>query len=430
VDVPWKSRSSATASKSGADCGSVALAMVLAFYGTDKTANEVFDATGAVPNSALTIEQLQKAASAFGFELVRQDSQTVESLKSGIDEATPAVCLVKAKYLDRQTYTAGQFVVVVGYDDAGGIICHDPNQVGNDVGGPLVTETHFWDAWSNCHEDGNPDRVMLTLERITPPGTTIRGLHMRSGGPCRDSDFECVRIAGLKAAKLTTENPPETVDRLVALGVPAESVVVRLFADLSDRTAKPEEFCDWMKLPIQLFMAKGVRYFEVHNEPNLPQEGLGVAWPNAQSFATWYSAVVQILRRDHPGIKVGFPGLSPQPNVAEWLTACDSVMRSSDWIGVHCYWTDASLMSHPEHGGYYQRFVAEFPDQELIISEFSNPSPSVSKGEKGKQYKAYWQQLPSNIKTACCFISSSPSFPYEAWADESENISEIPYNVK
>jgi len=37
-----------------------------------------------------------------------------------------------------------------------------------------------------------------------PPSTTIWGLHMRSGGPCRDSDFECVRIAGLKAAKLTT----------------------------------------------------------------------------------------------------------------------------------------------------------------------------------------------------------------------------------
>jgi len=43
-----------------------------------------------------------------------------------------------------------------------------------------------------------------------------------------------------------------------------------------------------MKLPIQLFMAKGVRYFEVHNEPNLPQEGLGVAWLNAPGFATWY----------------------------------------------------------------------------------------------------------------------------------------------
>ena len=278
--------------------------------------------------------------------------------------------------------------------------------------------------------------VPVELKRLNPgpppppPSTTIWGLHMRSGGPCRDSDFECVRIAGLKAAKLTTENPPETVDRLVAVGVPAASIVVRLFADLSDRSVKPAEFCDWMKLPIQLFMAKGVRYFEVHNEPNLPQEGLGVAWLNAPGFATWYSAVMQILRRDHAGVKVGFPGLSPQPNVTEWLTACDSVMRSSDWIGVHCYWTDASLMSNPEHGGYYQRFVARLTGKEFIITEFSNPSPSVAKGEKGKQYKAYYQQLPSSIKSAFCFISSSPSFPHEAWADEIGNISEIPYNVK
>jgi hypothetical protein len=87
-------------------------------------------------------------------------------------------------------------------------------------------------------------------------------------------------------------------------------------------------------------------------------------------------------------------------------------------------------MSNPEHGGYYQRFVARLTGKEFIITEFSNPSPSVAKGEKGKQYKAYYQQLPSSIKSAFCFISSSPSFPHEAWADEIGDISEIPYNVK
>jgi hypothetical protein len=134
--------------------------------------------------------------------------------------------------------------------------------------------------------------VPVELKRLNPgppPSTTILGLHMRSGGPCRDSDFECVRIAGLKAARVTTENPPETVDRLVAVGVPAASIVVRLFADLSDRSVKPAEFCDWMKLPIQLFMAKGVRYLKFTTSRTCRKKGW--AWPGRTR---------QVLRRGIP----------------------------------------------------------------------------------------------------------------------------------
>jgi hypothetical protein len=249
---------------------------------------------------------------------------------------------------------------------------------------------------------------------------------MRPGGPCRDSDFECVRIAGLKAAKLTTENPPETVDRLVAVGVPAASIVVRLFADLSDRSVEPAEFCDWMKLPIQLFMARGVRYFEVHNEPNLKLEGLEWNWRDGAEFGNWFVQVLGILRQRCPEAKFGFPGLSPQfsppdtpvlsaeSDVNRFLTGAAPAIAQSDWVGVHCYWQNDSDghwgMQSESDGMFWKQFRTRFPDKLLMITEFSNNNASVAPAEKGRQYARYFQLLRDepNLGAAFAFALSWP----------------------
>ena len=45
------------------------------------------------------------------------------------------------------------------------------------------------------------------------------------------------------------------------------------------------------------FYSRGVRYFEVHNEPNLVPEGWTQSWSDGQSFGAWFLDVVNRLRR-------------------------------------------------------------------------------------------------------------------------------------
>jgi len=160
---------------------------------------------------------------------------------------------------------------------------------------------------------------------------------------------------------------------------------------------------------------------------------LGVAWAGAAEFAVWYRSVMSILHQQHPGILVGFPGLSPNQNVSEWLSVCAEAILASDWLAVHCYWRGAylALIDAEEHGGYWHRFRQLFPQKRTLITEFSNNDLAVSKDIKGQQYVAYIKQLPSDIEFAYCFISSSdtPSFVGETWADEWGNLSQIPYIV-
>ena len=62
---------------------------------------------------------------------------------------------------------------------------------------------------------------------------------------------------------------------------------------------------------IQNFWNRGGRDFELHNEPNLTSEGLGLQWADGQEFGVEFEKMCKLILADFPEAKLWFPGMSP-----------------------------------------------------------------------------------------------------------------------
>ncbi len=82
----------------------------------------------------------------------------------------------------------------------------------------------------------------------------------------------------------------------------------------------------------------------VHNEPNVIVEGWSKAWQNGGDFTNWFLRVADAYRKMLPGVKIGFPAMSPggdAPGIREdeWRFVGEAALAiaASDWVGVHAY---------------------------------------------------------------------------------------------
>lgn len=255
------------------------------------------------------------------------------------------------------------------------------------------------------------------------------GLHGRSGSDHREADWLALRKARPTVSwyKLITNTNVEDISRVIMEGIKPEQIVMRLhFATQRPERVTPTQFVDWQMIHLTRFNALHGKYVEVHNEPNLEQEGLGTQWSGPNEFSAWFNEVQALIKQRFPDLLVGMPGLSPKPNVAEWLVGCASAYRMCDWIGVHCYFIDDAQMADPEHGSYWRRFTPFM--KPIIITEFSNPSPDIAKNVKARQYLYYVASLHPYqfIKAAICFTVSNAGFDNEAWVSEAGELSPIP----
>ncbi len=210
-----------------------------------------------------------------------------------------------------------------------------------------------------------------------------------------EEDYEAVRVGRMEAVKLLSSAAPENVDRLLAIN-PDMFIVVRLFVDLHNRVMTPQEFVRDAMNDVGMYYAKGVRFFEVHNEPNLVREGLGLSWQNGREFANWFEVAVNLMRNQYPDALFGWPGLSPggdvdgeRANAERFLEEAGATVHNADWIGVHCYWLNGYGITSLADGGYWKYYQKEYPGKLLLITEFSNPSKQVPKNTKAEQYVVF-----------------------------------------
>ena len=179
------------------------------------------------------------------------------------------------------------------------------------------------------------------------------------------------------------------------------------------------------------FCLCGIRFFEVHNEPNLQVEGWQNSWQDGHQFENWFLEMVERLQRKYPEAKLGYPGLSPGGPISgqrmdSWtfLEQSDEAARSAAWIGCHCYWSDEAGMLQSSGGLVYEEYRRRFPDKLLFITEFSNPTEGTDPRVKGHQYLEYYRRLRDvrGIGAAFSFVASASSdFPHEAWRSEDGN---------
>jgi murein DD-endopeptidase MepM/ murein hydrolase activator NlpD len=297
----------------------------------------------------------------------------------------------------------------------------------------IVDPTPFlvWPAEATTLEEQLPDSSYPW-----PPGVCLVGVHGRADGRLQEADFTVVRQSRAEAVKLLSSAAPEDVDRLRSLN-PNIFILVRLFAAFHGRNYNADQFATDLTHDMGQFYRRGVRYFEIHNEPNLVTEGWTTSWQNGRDFGAWFLRVRERLKQTYPEAKLGYPGLSPdgvpapglRTNDLAFLSESDEAARAADWIGVHCYWLSEDEMNSPAGGKGYLEIRRHHPDKLLFITEFSNPAQGVDRRTKGQQYVRYYQNVRNvpGVGAAFCFVlSASASFPWEAWRDEDGSVSEIP----
>ena len=264
-----------------------------------------------------------------------------------------------------------------------------------------------------------------------PWGKCLVGLGMGNPQPLTAGQLKLIGDARLEAFKTLTLPDPDDNKNLIAQLKNIRSdmfIITRLFfsVDADSQTRfSAQNFVDFVNNGLTACYQAGVRYFEIHNEPNLPKEGMGWNWAGGADFGSWLQQVLNILKPRFPDAKWGYPGLSPQPNVDAFLDSSAAAATACDWIGVHCYWQQTQHQPpfplDGDNAGMYWRakFKPRFPTMMLMITEFSNNSRAVSPNDKGAQYADYLKLLRTepNVGAIFSFALSWPAQDdnHEGW---------------
>ena len=264
-----------------------------------------------------------------------------------------------------------------------------------------------------------PLNVVITSK--VPWGKSLAGLGMGNPQPLTPTELAAIRKSNVESFKILTlpdRGENKTLINQLRQIRSDMFIVARLFfsVDFNSRARfNASDFVNFVNNGFEACYEAGVRYFELHNEPNLDIEGNSWNWANGAQFGDWLSQVIALLRQRHGDLQLGYPGLSPQPNVPDFLTGSATAIAQCDWIGVHSYWQQpANQPPWPidglNAGAFWRTYRDRFPDKLLMITEFSNNSKDVSDSDKGNQYVQYYRMLRAepNVGAAFAFALNWP----------------------
>jgi murein DD-endopeptidase MepM/ murein hydrolase activator NlpD len=263
----------------------------------------------------------------------------------------------------------------------------------------------------------------------------LLGVHGRVGEPMQAADLEALSRARPEAIKIELRETRETIEKLREDN-PRILIVARAGADFSQDGISPEGFVRRVESDLGRLYRLGLRYFELHTKPNLQIEGWRRSWRSGAEFSDWFSAAVEPLKVMFPEARFGFPGIAPGDHVSgqradswEFFLECEPAMALADWIGVNAQWMNEAGMLNVDGGRTYEEYLVRFPEKELMICEFCNPSHSVGSAEKGRQYLDYYRSLencPSIVAAFCYALSSPKGLESMVWRKEDGTMTEIP----
>lgn len=279
----------------------------------------------------------------------------------------------------------------------------------------IIDPTPFL-VWPEHKRSKSMKRILWPAEKC------LLGAVGRIGGAMQEGDLALVAKARLEAVLIDRRETGESLRRLRG-GNPSIFLLASLRANLSSEPVTPEMFVSLVKGDMGRLYRDGVRYFEVHNEPNLQAEGWGRSWIDGRAFGEWFLAVSKALKDLYPEAKLGFPGLSPggavsgwRADEAEFMEQSEDAIGRADWLGVHCYWQDAFGMRAIDGGRSYLNLRRRDPSKLLFITGFGNPSLDMDDGEKASQYLSYYQMVRKEPGLGAAFaLALSAEDGYGSW---------------
>lgn len=260
---------------------------------------------------------------------------------------------------------------------------------------------------------------------VTPWGKCYAGMGMGNPQPLTPIELAVIGKSKMEAFKMLTLPDPGENKTLIAQLRQIRSdmfIVARLFfsVDFNGRARfTPADFVNFVGNGFEACYEAGVRYFELHNEPNLDIEGNGWNWNGGAEFGSWLSQVMALLRQRHGDLQLGYPGLSPNDAMRSFIDGSAGAIAQCDWIGAHSYWQSPDQPPYPMNGDNsgmrWRMFRTLFPDKLLMITEFSNnrtqfnnvPTTEVDKGNQYVQYYKALRQEP-NLGAAFSFALNWP----------------------
>jgi hypothetical protein len=200
--------------------------------------------------------------------------------------------------------------------------------------------------------------------------------------------------------------------------------VTRTYIDMTSFKS-PAQYVEEVKQAALGLYAAGVRYFEVHNEPNLKQEGFGVNWQNGAEFARWWLEVVRLLRLLMPLAKFGFSAMSPghatefRADPVRFEAEAREAWQAADWLAYHVYWIGNGDTGVDGALADVRAFAVANYDKVVLVTEFANTSDLavVTADEKGRQIVRYFngtKNLPDNVGGSWYFVLDNPGFPEQS----------------
>jgi murein DD-endopeptidase MepM/ murein hydrolase activator NlpD len=344
--------------------------------------------------------------------------------------------LMKSIVVLGQKVSAGE---VIGYADATGssggnhlhlVLKHDGATERKETNYPkdVLDPTPFL-VWP----DQTIQKSMQMIEWTA--GKCLIGGHGRIGGVLTKEDLGVVEEARLEAVKISMRESKETIEQLRAIN-PGMLLVARIEGTSWSEPIQPEEFLKSIESDLGRIYRLGVRHFEILSNPNLFSKGWSRCWKDGKEFGNWFSKLSSKLSESFPEAKLGFPGLSPGEDLVGLRMGADLFLEGAaafaakaDWIGVNCHWTDANGL-HSRNGGLlYEEYRRRFPDNLLMITEFSNPAIDVPASEKARQYHDFLQLLRNRKGIGAAFgfaISAESGYETIVWRNGNHRDAIIP----
>lgn len=261
-----------------------------------------------------------------------------------------------------------------------------------------------------------------------PPasGPARLGLHASADPGLAAGEAGIFRTARIEMVKHMSNLPPEHCALLRDNAVAGAPFVIRVFQDGWDRRITPQQFVEWNINDVVRYMpildGREVS-IELHNEPNLVQEGWTYSWSNGSQFADWLIPVIDAYRATLPGKKLVFPGLSPGGDVHgirydsyRFVQEASMAVARCDILGVHAYWQkDAWPLSKAlEQVDTYRGL---FPGKPIIVTEASNNRATASQSAKGSEYIQFWNELKKRPEVlGVTYFIASASNEHWGWS--------------